>query len=167
MTDLTPPASLVDDVRRLTAFELSPTARVGYVGLLLTSTMMTVTVTALLVTEASLPQRTSIALGIVAAIGLGWAGFAAWVLSRKRPLFGRDRVIAGRMAVAFSGVFSLGALLVGYATSSRGAFAAAAMGVAMVAVAAGLLVRAKRQVVRLTRRRDELECQLRSQRACP
>jgi hypothetical protein len=104
--------------------------------------------------------RTSIALGILAAIGLSWVGFAVWVLSYRRILLGRDRLVAGRMAVGFSIVFCVGALAAGYAMSSRSAFAAAAMGALMLVIATGLLVQATRRVAELSKRRDELEQQL-------
>jgi hypothetical protein len=62
--------------------------------------------------------------------------------------------------VAFSGVFCVGALAVGYATSSRSAIAAAALGVLMLLIATAMLVRAGRDVERLSKRREELERQL-------
>ena len=160
MTNDTRQSALVEDLRRLTASELSLTARRGYVGLLLAAATMTVIVTALLVTEPSLPLRASIALGVLAAIGLSWVSFAVWVLSNRRILFGRHRVVAGRMAVGFSVVFCVGALAVGYATSSRSAFVAAAMGALMIVFATGMLVRARHRVAELSKRRDELEEQL-------
>lgn len=160
MTDLTPPSALVDDLRRITASELSRPARIGYVGLALAASMMTAIVTALLLTEPSLPFRASIALGVLAVIGASWVGFALWVLTHRRILLGRHRVVAGRMAVGFSAVFCIGALAVGYATSSTSAFAAAGMGVFMIVIATVVLVRAKRRVEQLSKRRDELERQL-------
>ena len=160
MTDYTPPSPLVDDLRRLTASELSLPARLGYVGLLLAAATMTVIVTALLITEPLLPLRASIALGILAVMGLSWVCFAVRVLSHRRILLGGHRVVAGRLAVGFSAVFCIGALVVGYATSSRSALAAAAMGAVMIAIAVGMLVRARRSIERLSERRDELERQL-------
>lgn len=160
MTDHTPPSALVDDLRRLTASELSRPARMGYVGLLLAASAMTVIVTALLVTEPTLPLRASIALGVLAVIGLSWVSFAVWVLTHKRILFGRHRVVAGRLAVGFSLVFCIGALAVGSATSSRSAVTAGAMGVLMLVLATAMLIRAARSVEQLSKRRDELERQL-------
>ena len=160
MTDYTPPSPLVDDLRRLTASELSLPVRLGYVGLLLAAATMTVIVTALLITEPSLRPRTSIALGILAVMGLSWVSFAVWVLSQRRILLGRHRVVAGRLAVGFSAVFCIGAVVVGYATSSRSALAAAALGAVMIAIATAMLVRARRRVEQLSKRRDELERQL-------
>ena len=160
MTHPTPPSELAADLRRLTAAELSRPARIGYVGLLLAASAMTVIVTALLITEPILPPRASIALGVLALMGLSWVVFAAWVLTRKRILLGRHRVVAGRMAVGFSAVFCIGALALGYAMSSRVAVAAGAMGVVMLAIALAMLKRARRSVKRLSQRRDELERQL-------
>ena len=160
MTDRTPPSTLVEDLRRITEAELSRPARMGYVGLLLAASTMTAIVIALLFTEPSLPLRTSIALGVLAVIGLSWIGFAWWVLTRKRILLGRHRVVAGRLAVTFSSVFCVGALAMGYATSSRSAAAAAALGMLMLLMATALLIRARRSVERLSRRRDELARQL-------
>ena len=159
MTDHTPPSDLVNDLRRITALELSPAARMRYVGLLLAASAMTVIVTALLTTEPSLPLRTSIAFAVLALMGLSWTGFAAWVLTYTRIPLGRQRIVAGRMAVAFSVVFCIGALAVGYATSSRAALAAAAMGAAMIVIAALVLMRARRRFEQLSRRRAELERQ--------
>lgn len=156
----TPPSELVQELRRLTASELSFPARLRYVGLLLAAVTMTVIVTALLVTEPSLPRRTSIALALLALMGASWIAFAAWVLTHKRVLLGRQRVIAGHLAVGFSAVFSVGALVIGYVTSNPAAVAAAAMGLPMFLIAATLLSRAKRQVQRLSKRRDDLVRQL-------
>jgi hypothetical protein len=44
----------------------------GYVGLLLGASTMTAIVTALLLTERSLPPRASIAFGVMAVMGLSW-----------------------------------------------------------------------------------------------
>jgi hypothetical protein len=59
--------------------------------------------------------------------------------------------------VTFCSVFTLGALSLGFALSSPGAFAAAAMGAVMVAVAIALLVRARRRFAALSKRRADLE----------
>ena len=63
MTHPTPPTSLADDLRQLTALELSLRSRLWYVALLLAASTMSAIVIALLVTEPALPTRTSVALG--------------------------------------------------------------------------------------------------------
>ena len=160
MTNHIPPSALVHELRRITEAQLSRPARFGYVALLLAASTMTAVVTALLITEPSLPLRTSVALGVLAVIGSSWAGFSAWVLTRRRILLGRHRVVAGRLAVTFSSVFCAGALVVGYASSSRSAIAAAALGGLMLLISTALLIRARRDVGRLSQRRVELERQL-------
>ena len=157
MTHPTPPATLANDLRQLTALELSLPSRLRYVALLLGASTMSAIVIALLVTEPKLPVRTSVALGVMAVIGVSWIVFAAWVLTRKRVLLGSHRIIAGRLAVVFSAVFVIGALSVGLTTSQASPFAAAAMGAVMLSVAVTMLARAKRQFVQLSKRRDELQ----------
>ena len=157
MTHPTPPATLANDLRQLTALELSLPSRLRYVALLLGASTMSAIVIALLVTEPKLPVRTSVALGVMAVIGVSWMVFAAWVLTRKRVLLGSHRIIAGRLAVVFSAVFVIGALSVGLTTSQASPFAAAAMGAVMLSVAVTMLARAKRQFAQLSKRRDELQ----------
>ena len=157
MTHPTPPATLVNDLRQLTALELSLPSRLRYVALLLGASTMTAIVIALLVTEPKLPLRTSVALGVMAVIGVSWIVFAVWVLTCKRVLLGSHRIIAGRLAVVFSTVFVIGALSVGVTTSQASPFAAAAMGAVMLSVAVTMFARAKRQFRLLSQRRDELQ----------
>jgi membrane associated rhomboid family serine protease len=149
--------AVMTDLHALAAAELSLTARLRYVALLLAALAMTIVVAALWATEPALPASTQAAFAAMIAIGGGWIAFASWVLTRRYPLFARDRVIAGRMAVAFACVFVAGALAVGVTTGMTSAYAAAAVGVAMAAAAAALLVRAQRTVARLSARRDELQ----------
>ena len=153
----TPPSALPGELRQLTALELSLGSRLRYLGLLLGASTMTAIVTALLLTEPGLPTRTTVALGALAVIGVSWTIFAAWVLNRKRVLLGNHRLVAGRLAVTFSSVFVIGALIVGFVTSSTPPFAAAAMGGVMLAIAIAMLIRARRNFAYLSKRRDELE----------
>jgi hypothetical protein len=157
MTHPTPPATLADDLRQLTALELSLSSRLRYVALLLAASAMSAIVIALLVTEPRLPMRTSMALGVMAVIGVSWMIFAAWVLTRKRVLLGSHRIVAGRLAVVFSVVFVIGAVAVGLTTSKASPYAAAAIGAVMLSVAVTILARAKRQFAQLSKRRDELQ----------
>jgi hypothetical protein len=157
MTRPIPPAALADDLRRLTSLELSLPSRLRYVVLLLAASTMTAIVIGLLATEPGLPARTSIALGMSATIGVSWMIFAVWVLTRKRVLLAGHRIVAGRLAVAFTSVFVLGAVLVAATTGKSSLFSAAALGLVMFAVALTLLMRAKRQFAQLTNRRDELQ----------
>jgi O-antigen/teichoic acid export membrane protein len=152
-----PPSAVVRELHELTAAELSLPSRLRYVSLLLVAGTMTAIVIALLLTEPELPARTAAALTALTVIGASWITFAAWVLSRRRVLFGNHRVVAGRMAVVFSTVFTIGALALGLAMSNAAALAAAAMGTAMLAVAVVMLARARRRFESLSERRAELQ----------
>jgi uncharacterized membrane protein YfcA len=64
------------------------------------------------------------------------------------------------MAVAFTTVFVLGALLIGYATANPAALAAAGLGLLMLVVALTMWLRARRAFAQLSKRREALEQQL-------
>ena len=159
MTRHTPPPTLAAELRRLTNVELSMPARIGYVALLLAASALTVVVSALWLTEPELPRRTSVALAVMTVIGMSWIAFAVWVLRNRRILLGRQRVVASRMAVAFTTVFVAGALLVGYESASTTAWAAAGLGLLMLLVALTMWLRARRAFAQLSKRREALERQ--------
>jgi hypothetical protein len=160
MNPLAPPAALAEELRRLTEAELSLPARLGYLALLLGSAAMAAVTGSLWLTEPALPLRTSLAFAVLTLIGLGWSAFAAWVLHRRRVLLGRHRIVAGWMSVAFCSVFAFGALAVGLTSGQRAGYAAAALGLGMLSVAALLLGRARRSYARLAARRDLLAREL-------
>jgi hypothetical protein len=149
------PASTVD-LRRLLDKELSQASRLGYVALMLASLTMTVVVSSLWLTEPVLATRTQVAFALMIGIGLSWTAFAVWVLTTRRVLFGRDSVVAGRLAVTFTATFVVGAVTLGYMMGGTAPYAAAAMGLGLLAGAVALLVRAHRRVARLTTRRAAL-----------
>ena len=155
----TPPTA---DLRRLLDAELSLRSRLGYVALLLASAAMTAVIVSLWLTEPTLPTRTAVAFAVLTLIGLSWIVFSVWVLTR-RPLFGRDCLVAGRMAVTFTSAFVVGTLAVGYSSGGAAPYAAFAMGLVLLAVAVVALVRARRNVTRLTTRREALERELGTQ----
>lgn len=160
MTSTETPIPPAADLRGLLDAELSLRSRLGYVALLLTSAAMTAVVTSLWLTEPVLPGRTAVAFAVMTLIGLSWMAFSGWVLTRRRPILGRDRVVAGRLAVTFTSVFVVGALAAGYVSGGAAPYAALVMGLVLLAVAGVALVRARRNVARLTRRRDALEREL-------
>ena len=156
MSHRTPPPTLADELRQLTISELSWAPRLRYVALLLSASTMSAVVFALLLTEGSLPLRTTIALSALGVIGVSWVIFAGWVLSRRRVLLGRHGVIAGRLAVTFTSVFVGGAAFTGFATGRSAGFAAAALGGVMLCIAVSALARARRRFSALSARRQEL-----------
>jgi hypothetical protein len=151
-----------DALRQLVESELSMKARVGHVALLLVSLLVTIGIVSLWWTEPRLPARTHVAFGVMTFIGLSWSAFAIRVLTGRRILFARHRVMAGQMAVTFTSVFVIGALTLGYVMSSTAAYLAAVLGAVMLAAAAFILMRAHRALTRLDQRRQTLERQTRT-----
>lgn len=147
----------VDVARRIAEAELSSRPRVAHGVLLAAALTMTVIVAALWLTEPDLPLRTRIALGVLTAIGAGWGGYAAWVLTRRRVLFARQRVIAGWLALLFTTVFTVGAFAIGVAGELRAGLAAGGLGLWLVAVSTLLLTRARRRLAALVDRARALE----------
>ena len=160
MTPTQIPGPKTEELRRLLAAQLSLRSRLGHVALLGGSAAMTIVVTSLWLTEPALPTRTAAAFAVMTLIGLSWMVFSGWVLTRRRPLYGRDGFVAGCMAVTFTSTFAIGALAIGYSSGGKAPFAAAAMGLVLVVAAVAVLVRARRNVARLKRRRDALEREL-------
>lgn len=149
------------EVRRLIAGELSLPARLGHTALLLVSLGGAATTGALLFTEQGLPARTQIALSVLTVMGLAWVAFAGWVLTHRRVLLAGHQVVAARMAVLFTTVFTAGAWAVGQAGGTGRTWpGAVAVGIAMLVAAVALLVRARRRFADLSRRRLDLERQL-------
>ena len=64
------------------------------------------------------------------------------------------------MAVTFTSAFAVGSLAVGYLSGGAAPYAAFAMALVLLAVAVSALVRARRDVARLTARREALEREL-------
>ena len=140
----------IEEMQQKMTAELSLRARVGYTALLLAGLGGAGLVGSLLLTEPSLPLRTRVAFAVLLGISLSWAAYAAWVLTKRRVLLAGHRIIAGRMAVAFSAIFIAGTLAVRM-------YAAAAFGALLLAVAIAMLLHARRRFARLMERRRALE----------
>jgi hypothetical protein len=140
--------------------ELSMRARVAHILLALAASTMTIVVASLWMTEPALPLRTTVAFAVLTFIGIGWVSFGIWVLRSRHVLLARHRVVAGRLAVCFSGVFVAGCLLLGVASSSRAVWPALAMGVALLLIAIVLWRRAEVAHAGLLARRHTLEREL-------
>jgi ABC-type iron transport system FetAB permease component len=158
MTKTSP--SLEAELQQLTARALSPLSRYGHVALLLAALLMSVLIAALLATESTLPPRTHVAFAVMLAIGISWVAYATWVLTQRRPLMAKHRVIAGWMAVAFTGVFLGGALAMALSTPQTMHSTAAVSGGGMFVLAIVALVQARRRVAALQERKRELEDRL-------
>jgi hypothetical protein len=153
---MSPQMKSLQDVRNLAGAELSLKARMGYVALLLASAGMTVVVTSLWLTEPGLPMRTQIAFGAMSLIGASWLLLSIWALSTRRPLFARDRVIAGRMAVVFTSVFMMGAVAAVILVGNAMSYAVLATGAVMLGLAIRAWSIARKRFAELAGRRAAL-----------
>lgn len=156
---LAPQMDAAPEVRIVSA-ELSTAPRVAHALLLAAALSGTVVTLSLFITEPDLPLRTRAAFAVLSLIGMGWAGYAVWVLTQRRVLYVRQQVVAGWMAVSFTSVFTLGALAIGVGSELPVGFVAAAMGLAMIGAALVLLSRAQRRLAALTAKRRALEMQM-------
>lgn len=148
----------VEEMRRRLLSELGLPSRLGYTALLLGGLAGATVVGSLLATEPDLPARTRVAFSVMVAIGVAWSAFASWVLARRRVLFASHRVVAARMAVVFSGLFTAGACALRLGPGEHPeALSAMAVGGAMLAIAVVVLLAAHARLRRLEARRHELE----------
>lgn len=156
------PRPSVEEVRKSLAGELSTRSRLTYTVLLLVDLALAIALGSLWLTEPSLPARTQIAFGLLLAFALTWSGFLLWMLTRRKVMLARHRVLAGRLAVTFCSLFTLGALALGLAQPDQRAtgLSAAGMGGFLLLVAVALLISAQRRYRALTARRLDLEREL-------
>ncbi|MFI7112244.1 hypothetical protein ACIBK9_38445 [Nonomuraea sp. NPDC050227] len=128
---------------------LSPWRRVRALTALLAGAAGTVFVCALWWTEPGpLPGRTHLAFAALTAFCLAWACYGGWLSTRRTPLFARDRVIAGWIALA--------AALLTTALVAAVATGALALGLAFVAASAVLTGQAHARRARLLRLKRDL-----------
>lgn len=154
------PAVAADDIRRMLHAELSFKARAAYLIGLLATTSFSAALLSLWLTEPHLPSRTQIAFAILVVINISWASFCAWALSRRKVLYARQGVIAGRLAVLWSAVFVAGALLTGVASGhASGGLMAAGTGMLFLGCALVMLRRANTRQEQLLHLRRSLEQQ--------
>ena len=160
--DLDMPKMSPEEVQRVMSAELSLRSRLIYTALLLLSLFAAAAIASLWLTEPSLPQRTHLSFAALVGIALSWAVWAGWTLTRRKVLLAGHRVIAARMAIAFSLLFAGGAAALGiWSGFGAAAFAAAGVGAGRTLAAAAIHWWAKRAFAALLARREELEAQVR------
>jgi hypothetical protein len=93
---------------------------------------------------------------VMCLIGLSWAGLAIWALGRRRPLFARDRVIAGAMAVTFTSLFVVGALAAVVIANNASAYGVLITGLVRLGLALKVWAGARRRFAELSARRAAL-----------
>ncbi|MCC5034691.1 transmembrane transport protein [Streptomyces sp. WAC 00631] len=133
------------ELERALAAEVSLGSRIRHLAVGLAGGCGAALIAVLWATEPHpLPLRTRAAFAGLIAIGLAWAAFAGWVLSRRRPLFARDRVLAARLALVAAAVTGVaGTALAAVRATTAGVLVTALAGVLLVAAAGLALVRAR------------------------
>ncbi|SEU47074.1 hypothetical protein [Nonomuraea wenchangensis] len=135
---------------------LSPWRRLRGVAALVGGLAGAVCAGSLWATEpAALPGRTRLAFAVFTLVCLAWAGYGAWLVTRRTPLLALDRVIAGWFALAAS-IATTVVIVVAAVQRGAGLAPALATGAVVTAVSAVLVVRAHVRRAALLRRKREL-----------
>ncbi|MCZ7462317.1 transmembrane transport protein [Streptomyces sp. WMMC940] len=147
-----------EQLDRALAAELSLRSRMRHVAVGLAGGGGAALIAVLWATEPDpLPARTQLAFAGLVVVGLAWAGFAGWVLSRRRPLFARDRVLGASLALGATAVTAVaGTVLAAVRGTAADVLATAVGGVVLTAAAVLVLVRARSRRRELLRLRDAL-----------
>ncbi|WP_406260108.1 transmembrane transport protein [Actinacidiphila glaucinigra] len=148
------PRGMPAELERALAAEVSLRSRMRYVAVGLAGGCAAVLIAVLWSTEPrALPARTQAVFAGLIAVGLAWAAVAAWVLTRRRPLYAQDRVVGARLALVVSTVTGVaGTALAAARGTTTAALATAAVGTVLTSIAGWLLARARsrrRELLRL------------------
>ncbi|MFE7123647.1 transmembrane transport protein [Streptomyces sp. NPDC057617] len=146
-------------LERVLAAEVSLPSRMRHLAVGLAGLCGAGLITVLWATEPeTLPVRTQAAFGSLITVGLAWAAFAAWALSRRRPLFAQDRVVGACLALAATATTTAaGVALAAVRATPAAALTTGLTGALLTAVAGVALVRARGRRRELLRVRGELE----------
>lgn len=151
------PGPSTDEVRAVLDRELSWSDRLRYLAVGLASLVVTAVSGLLWATEPSLPLRTHLAFAGIVLLGVAWMAIVVYVLTRRRPLYAADRVLATGMAVvATSAVGIATTVLAGIRGGVLGGLTAGALATAFVVTSAVLHFAARRRRSALLARRREL-----------
>ncbi len=135
--------------------------RLVYVLLLFASTAMAVVLGALLLTEPSLPTRTQLTFMLMLGTALAWMGFAIWVLRARAVLLATHRVLAARLGVVCTLLFTACAVAFApWGDNRAGSLAITSTGLLFFGFAMLRVVQAQRLERALQHRRAQLQAQL-------
>lgn len=105
------PGGSPEEVLAVLDRELSRSDRLRYLTVGLASLVVTAVTGSLWVTEPSLPLRTHLAFAGIVVLGTAWMVIAVYVLTRRRPLYAADRVLATGMAVVAIATGGIGTIV--------------------------------------------------------
>jgi hypothetical protein len=145
-----------DDMIGRLSRSLSLRGRIGNVVALLGGLGGALFIGLLWATEPVLPGRTQLAFGALVALGLAWAVYGVWALTRRTPLFALDRVIAAWLAVVATGLLTAGTVAIALARGTWVSATGVLVAVTLAVLAAVILVRARADRAVLLRRKREL-----------
>ena len=157
MTEPPTRTALEAALAQLTELTLSRGERAGHLALTLFAGAMALVLIGLIATEPNVPLRTMIAFWVLLAIAASWVAFGLRVLSPRRPLLANREVVAGRMALLFSALFTAGTMAVGWVNAGVAVPPVTWLGATMTAVAIANLARAMWRRSRLQALRAQLE----------
>jgi hypothetical protein len=152
-----------DDLLALVDTELSAGSRLVLVSLLVASAMATVAVGIKGLTTPALPLAGRIEFAMISALGVLSIVLGLRTLSRRGALLARQRVIAGRIAVASAAIVVLASSLIAWAKNIPAAYYVAGFGVFLLAGTIALLRQENRKLAALNARRHALAQQLKIQ----
>lgn len=151
------PGRSVEEVLAVLDRELSWSDRLRYLAVGFAGLVVTAVSGSLWATEPSLPLRTRLAFAGFVLLGVAWMAVAGYVLTRRRPLYGADRVLATGLAVVASSVVGIAAtVLAGLRGGSQPSLIAGTVAAAFIATSAVLHHGARRRRDALLARRREL-----------
>lgn len=145
-----------DDMIGRLSGPLSPRRRIGNVVTLLGGLGGALFTGLLWATEPALPGRTHLAFGAMVTLGLAWAGYGAWALTRRTPLFALERVVAAWLAVAATVLLTTGTAAIAITRGTWAGVAGIAVAATLAMLAVAFLLRARADRAALLRRRHEL-----------
>jgi hypothetical protein len=153
-------STLEQELTRVTEQELTRNEKYGHLVLALVAGVFGAGLAMLIATEPGLPTRTVLAFAVLFVISLSWVAYSLGVLMRRRPLLANREIVAGRMSLLFSALFTIGAMLVGITVSHNPFTGAVGWGLIFMAFALALLIRAHIRRASLQKLRARLEAEL-------
>ncbi|MEX1005419.1 MAG: transmembrane transport protein [Acidimicrobiia bacterium] len=151
------PGRSTDEVLAVLDRELSWSDRLRYLAVGLAGLVVAAISASLWATEPALPLRTRLAFAGIVLLGVAWMALAAYVLTRRRPLYGTDRVLATGLAVVATSLVGIATTVIaGIRGGVLPGLIAGAVTTAFVVTSAVLHLAARRRRDALLARRREL-----------
>ena len=152
--------SAPDSLLALVETELSFGSRLVIASVVAAAAMATVAVGIKAVITPALPLTGRVAFALIAALGVLAMVVGLQALNRRGSLLARQRVIAGRIAVASAAIVMVAAGIIGWAKSIPAAYFVAGFGAFLLLATMALLRQENLRLAALIARRKALAQQL-------